>query len=849
MSTGISSRKERSKLVLKLLRVRAAVYVLAGVPLLFTPTMNRAVVVFGVCAILLAIVNPYVVRRFEGLSGVRAAALSDVVVAYGMWLFAPTSAGLALMLAMWAVAFSVFLGSARDARITVGVAAALELSKLFVLSFGATALGALPVMALADVNPILVTAGAAGLIGAYLSFDLIDRYFIARNDAAETGEERYRKLMDAAPVAFIVVVEKAVVYANDAANRVLDPSGGSLVGLSIKEFVDESAYGRYKALRGQVIRVLEAADNEQMLFRSTDGSAVWVDLTVNAVDYGHDLAIQLMLYDRSGQYRAEEQLRRTKVDYQTFFERIPVALYRSRPDGQIAHVNQAMVELVGAESPSAIVGKDAESFYVDAADRDRLTELLGDEGVVAGYEWQMRTMDGRIRWVRDTSRLIDTQDGRFYEGAIVDVTVRRNVEDELWARAVQQEAAASIGQLALETEDVTGLCEALSGIVSEVLGTDGVAVMRRDSKGHFQIVGASQALGVEATMLSGIADRTHMSAGPVLLKTAAEVRLAAPAVLDRGFHACIGLMVPGKEINFGTLVVLSNDERSFSADDLNFLHSVTNVLAAAVDRAGAYTRLEALVESKDAFVASVSHELRTPLTVVSGLAHELSQRWMTLSDEEMDEFTAMLVGQSEDMADLIEDLLVAARANIGNVAVRIVPVDVAVEVKGVLAGFESHTGHSIASDVPDVTISADPSRLRQILRNLVSNAIRYGGKTIEVEGYVSSGLFVLEVKDDGDPIPEADRERIFEPYERAHETAGKPGSVGLGLSVSRTLAELMRGSLTYRHDGRSTFRLELPASLSELEGGPHSGVRHDEALSAFGAIGAGRIGVDVGAIQ
>jgi len=340
-----------------------------------------------------------------------------------------------------------------------------------------------------------------------------------------------------------------------------------------------------------------------------------------------------------------------------------------------------------------------------------------------------------------------------------------------------------------------------------------------------------------------------MSSAPVLLRSADEVKFAAPAVLERGYQSCISLMVPGKEIDFGTLIVLAHDQRIFSSDDLNFLHAVTNVLAAAVDRAGAYARLELLVESKDAFVASVSHELRTPLTVVTGLAHELSQRWMTLSDEEMDEFTTMLVGQSEDMADLIEDLLVAARANIGNVAVRIMPVDVGTEVAGVLAGFESQTDRVIESDVSEVTISADPSRLRQILRNLVSNAIRYGGSKVVVEGFVSSGLFVLEVKDDGDPIPEADRDRIFEPYERAHETSGRPGSVGLGLAVSRTLAELMRGSLTYRHDGWSVFRLELPATVGDLEDGPGPGVGHDEAFSAFGTIGSGRIGVDVAAIK
>lgn len=844
----MSARKERGHLIVTLLRVRAVVYLAAGIPVLFMPDATSATVVFGVSVIVITTITPFLVRQSGEGTGVRTAAASDLVIAYGLWLLAPAVGGLSLMLAMWAIGYSVLLGSKREGRIVAILAVALQLSKLVVVSFPDSALADLPVNAISE-SPLLIFGAAAGLVGSYFAFLLIDRYFAAVNDAAETGEERYRKLMDAAPIGFIVVVENVIVYASDAANTMLGSGGSSIASTKILNYVDKDSIGLFKEIRGRVLNLWETVENQQLQFRDADNNLVWVDLAANSVDYGHDLAMQLMLHDRSGQAIAEEELRRTRVDYRTFFERIPVALYRTHPDGSIAHVNQALVELLGAESKDEIVGKNARTYYADESERDQLAELLNKEGVVAGYEWRLKTHDGSLRWIRDTSRLIDSPTGAFYEGAMVDVTARRNIEDELWVRAVQQEAAASIGQLALECEDIEMLCDALSDVVSEVLATDGVAVLQRDPKGFFQTVGSNPSIGVEASVLSGIADRTHMAAAPVFLRSAAEVRFAAPALLEEGYKSCIALMVPGKEINFGTLVVLSRNERVFTADDLNFLFSVTNVLAAAVDRAGANNRLEELVKSKDAFVASVSHELRTPLTVVSGLAHELRQRWMSLTDEEMDEFTSMLVGQSGDMADLIEDLLVAARANIGNVAVQIVPVEVAAEVAGVLAGFESHTSRVIEADVPEVTIEADPIRLRQILRNLVSNAIRYGGDEIQVVGEVKAGVCVIEVRDSGGPISEDDRERIFEPYERAHETAGRPGSVGLGLSVSRTLAELMRGSLTYHHDGESVFRLELPASAEDLDRGPDPRFGHDQPIGALGSVGSGRIGVDVAAIQ
>lgn len=850
MSTAILARTERKRVIASLLRVRAVVFLMAGVPVLLIHDVPASSRVFGIAAILAAVAAPFAARRFARGPGVRVAAATDLVVAFGLWLFIPQAAGIALVLSMWAVAYVVFLGTPSEARSIAVAATALELSKVVIVSSAPAAWHVLPGIGAFGDDGMLIVGGAIAITGAYYAFRLIDRYFVALHEAAESDEDRYRRLIDTAPLAFLVVVADMIVYVNNAAERLLDPDGVSIVGDRFTEHVAEACRDTIIDAFSHVDETYEPVESKDIGLTATDGSTVRVDVWASAVDFGHEVGIQLALYDRTAQLVAEDRLRRTEIDYQTFFERIPVALYRSRPDGYVENVNDALVELLGAKDKSEIVGRDAASFYVDRTEREHLSERLGEEGTVADYEWRMRRADGSLRWVRDTSRLIATSNGLMYEGSMVDITARRNVEDELWAHAAQQEAVASIGQLALETDDVVSVSEAVSGIVAEVLGVEGVAVLGRDSEGTFVIFGQSEGFEADSPVIASVADRAHMSAAAVVLTSAADMQPVAPLLLDGGYLSCAVLAVPSKEINFGTLAVLARHERSFSADDLNFLHSVTSMLAAAVDRAAAYQKLESLVRSKDEFVASVSHELRTPLTVVSGLAHELNQRWMSLTDDEMVEFTSLLVSQSREMGDLIEDLLVAARANIGNVAVRAVPVGIAAEVEGVLAGFGSPAGKVLSSDVTDVTAEADPIRVRQILRNLVSNAIRYGGDQIEVVAYKDVGVCVVEVCDTGSDIGPTDRERIFEPYERAHVTEGRTGSVGLGLSVSRTLAELMHGSLTYRHDGRSVFRLELPASASSAgEVGPDSGVGHDETLSAFGAIGSRRIGVDAGVIQ
>ena len=130
------------------------------------------------------------------------------------------------------------------------------------------------------------------------------------------------------------------------------------------------------------------------------------------------------------------------------------------------------------------------------------------------------------------------------------------------------------------------------------------------------------------------------------------------------------------------------------------------------------------MRSKDEFVASISHELRTPLTVVAGLADELNGHWQEFSAEEVNDLLGHVVEESRDMQDLIEDLLVAARADIGRVSVKIEPVCARQAVDGVMAGAYAAPGSEFTVGGEGERAEADPVRLRQIIRNLMSNAIQ-----------------------------------------------------------------------------------------------------------------------------
>ena len=216
------------------------------------------------------------------------------------------------------------------------------------------------------------------------------------------------------------------------------------------------------------------------------------------------------------------------------------------------------------------------------------------------------------------------------------------------------------------------------------------------------------------------------------------------------------------------------------------------------------------IRYKDEFIASVSHELRTPLTAVVGLVDEMARHGSPIAAPERDELLSIVSEQSHEVADIVEDLLVAARAAGGNLSTHPVDVKVSEIVETTLQMFKQ----DFALELEDgLSAHADPIRTRQIIRNLATNAVRYGGGHRMIAAYSEGSMAVIEVRDNGGPIPTERREQMFDPYERARPTSdSRPDSVGLGLTVARSLARTMGGDLTYAHDGdESIFRLTVPA--------------------------------------
>jgi signal transduction histidine kinase len=212
----------------------------------------------------------------------------------------------------------------------------------------------------------------------------------------------------------------------------------------------------------------------------------------------------------------------------------------------------------------------------------------------------------------------------------------------------------------------------------------------------------------------------------------------------------------------------------------------------------------------------VGHDVRTPLSLVLGHLEELSATWGEETEETKQMRVDKAFGAARRLSALIDDILAMANFDSGTIATRPVPADLREVVTDALAGLHGASGVDVRIDGSPVS-HIDPFHLRQMVANLVSNALRYGAPPVVVTVFEDADGTSLEVTDAGPGVPEDFVPRLFDRFTRATSgAAAHQSGSGFGLYIVNRLAEANGCRLTYTPAAPtgSRFRLALPSVSS-----------------------------------
>ena len=282
----------------------------------------------------------------------------------------------------------------------------------------------------------------------------------------------------------------------------------------------------------------------------------------------------------------------------------------------------------------------------------------------------------------------------------------------------------------------------------------------------------------------------------------------------------IALFAPvGSSADTSHVVLKSVGASAFVAMIAQLLLSTGRALHQAYERQREALEVQRrAVKIKNEFVSMVSHELRTPLTSIAGFTDALRESWRGLSNPEIEEFLIIMHRETGHLRDLVEDILVIPRLETGHLRMDAEDLDLRKETFEIAdLVFQDSTMEFDISIPASVTVQADPIRLRQVLRNLLENALKYGGDQVLVDGEPSGKHFRMVVTDNGPGVPVSDRERIFDHFEQLTKGDSRVSQgVGLSLPIARKLVRAMGGDLWFepRFPTGSRFCFTLPMADS-----------------------------------
>ncbi|HMD96094.1 MAG TPA: PAS domain S-box protein [Terriglobia bacterium] len=627
------------------------------------------------------------------------------------------------------------------------------------------------------VNKIPLRGRDGRVIGVLGTYEDITEHKRAE-EALRVSEQRYRLLFERNLAAvFCTTLDGRILECNDAFARILG-YGSRQQGLAI-----HAGDIYYQADdRTEFIQRLEAEKTVQseLRLRRQDGSPVWVIAKSSLVGHsdGSPGTIEGTFIDITERKLAEEALEESERRFRTLFENSTVGLYRTTPDGQILMANPALVRMLGYETLDELACRDLEnSGFEPNYPRQVFREQIERNGEVRGLEaaWQRR--DGSTIFIRESAKAVRGEHGEvlYYDGIVEDITQRKWAQDALRAseeryRQLFERNLAGVFRATLQGKilDCNQACARVLGYGSreELLSVPLPELFADPADG----LTARDLLLREKTLTNFEVPLRRKDGSVVwILENVSLISNGAPQFVE------------------GTFI------------DISERHQAEQEMRKAKEAAEAANR------AKSDFLANMSHEIRTPLNGIMGMTDLVLDS--NLDPEQRDDLNTVKES-ANSLLGIVNDILDFSKIEARKLDMERLEFNLKDSVDETLRALylraeqkQLELACHFHPDLP-ATVVGDPGRLRQVLVNLIGNAIKFterGKVGVRVEKLSETAKEVnlhFSVSDTGVGIPPDRQGAIFEAFVQADTSSSRRfGGTGLGLTIANQLVGLMGGRM------------------------------------------------------
>ena len=619
--------------------------------------------------------------------------------------------------------------------------------------------------------PLLMEGEAIGVLGFY-------------HDITELNRQQrfFEALLEVSPEAIVTVhPDDTVASWNPAAERLFGYTAAEAIGTDITALVAprEDLYGKAKELDRLADETTPSRKVTQRLRK--DGSLVDVDIVGGPVTVGGELVGKHVFYHDI------TELQQQKRYFQSLLEISPAAIVVTDLEMKVASWNPAAEKLFGYSAEEA-VGSPLDDLVATRPE-------LHDEAV--GYS-QRAARGERVQAISRRTR----KDGALVDVQIVTAPVVVN-ENRVGMLAIYHD----ITEIQLRKRYYEALVEFNPGAIV-LVDPDGMVTSWNPAAERLFGYTAGEAIG------------RHIDD---LVATSEEIRSEADAYTEQGIGGNPVHAITRRTRKDGTLldvelfaapVIVAGEPAGFFA----VYHDIRELQQALRDA-------EAATEAKSAFVATMSHEIRTPLNAVIGMTGLLLDTELTAEQRNYAEVTR---SSADALLGVINEILDFSKIEAGRLDLEHTPFDLRDCVESALelvAAVALKKGLDLAYDLdPDVppALVGDVTRVRQILINLLNNAVKFTEQgevvvTVAAERLDPDDRHRLHfaVRDTGIGIPKDRMDRLFESFSQVDpSTTRRYGGTGLGLAISRRLAELMNGTMWAESRAGSTFHFTIETAAA-----------------------------------